>query len=93
MIVVLVIVLICCARGCQNMMVERRGGKVIENGNSLVGFKKVECDGHLFYMKGMYKSSSIYVHAYDCSCGEVTSVDSILCKLYIVEYGKYCLVL
>ena len=82
MIVVFVIVLICCTNGCENMMVERRGGKVIENGNSLVGFKKVECDGHLFYMKGMYKSSSIYVHAYDCSCGEVTSVDSTLCKLY-----------
>ena len=82
MIVVLVIVLICCARGCQNLIVERRGGKVIENGNSLVGFKKVECDGHLFYMKDMYKSSSIYVHAYDWGCGEVSSVDSTLCKLY-----------
>ena len=81
-IIVFVGIIICCINGCQNMIVERRGGKVIENGNSLVGFKKVECDGHLFYMKDMYKSSSIYVHAYDCGCGEVSSVDSTLCKLY-----------
>ena len=79
-IIVLVGIIIYCINGCQNSIVEQRGGKVIENGNSLVGFKKVECNGHQFYL--MQKRSPIYIHAYDCGCGEVSSVDSTLCKLY-----------
>ena len=82
MIVVLVIVLICCARGCENLTVEQRGGKVVETGSAFDGHKKIECDGHQFYLKRVYKSSPINIHAYDCGCGEVSSVDSTLCKLY-----------
>ena len=82
MIVVVVIILICCANGCVNFMVEQRGGKIVKNGSSLFERKKIECDGHKFYLKSVRKSSPIYIHAYDCGCGEVTSVDSTLCKLY-----------
>ena len=81
MIVVLVIVLICCARGCQNLMVEQRGGKVVDTSSAFDGHKKIECNGHQFYLIRRNRAT-IYIHAYDCGCGEVTSVDSTLCKLY-----------
>lgn len=54
--------------------------KIVENGYSFVGAKKIECNGHQFYL--MQTRSPIYIHAYDCGCGEVSSVDSTLCKLY-----------
>ena len=81
-IIVLVTIIICCINGCQNLMIGQRGGKIVENGYSFVGAKKIECDGHQFYLKRVYKSSPIYIHAYDCGCGKVSSVDSTLCKLY-----------
>lgn len=82
MIIVLVIILIFCANGCENLMVERRGGKIVENSSAFANCKKIECDGHQFYLKSVHKSSPMYIHAYDCGCSEVTSVDSTLCKLY-----------
>ena len=79
-IIVFVGIIIYCINGCQNLTVEQRGGKIVEDDYSFVGNKKIECDGHQFYL--MQKRSPIYIHAYDCGCGEVSSVDSILCKLY-----------
>ena len=84
-ILVLLIILFFCSRGCENLMVEKSGGKIVEKGSAFDGYKKIECDGHQFYLKRVYKSQPIYIHAYDCGCGEVTSVDSTLCKLYFVE--------
>ena len=81
-IIVLVGIIIYCINGCQNLIVEQRGGKIVEGDYSFVGNKKIECNGHQFYLKRVYKSQPIYIHAYDCGCGEVTSVDSTLCKLY-----------
>ena len=82
MIIVLLIILFCFSHGCENLVVEQMGGKVVENGFAFVDYKKIECDGHQFYLKSVYKSQPIYIHAYDCGCGEVSSVDSTLCKLY-----------
>ena len=79
-IIVLVTIIICCINGCQNLMIEQRDGKIVENGYSFVGDKKIECNGHQFYL--IHNRSTIYIHAYDCECGEVSSVDSTLCKLY-----------
>ena len=79
-IIVFVVIIICCVNGCQNLMIGQRGGKIVENGYSFVGAKKIECDGHQFYL--MQTRTPIYIHAYDCECGEVSSVDSTLCKLY-----------
>ena len=81
-IIMFVGIIIYCINGCQNLMVEQRGGKVVETGSAFDGHKKIECDGHQFYLKRVYNSSPIYIHAYDCGCGEVSSVDSTLCKLY-----------
>ena len=78
--IVFVGIILCCVNGCQNLMVEKRGGKIVENGCSFVGSKKIECNGHQFYLMQIY--TPIYIHAYDCGCGEVSSVDSTLCKLY-----------
>ena len=79
-IIVFVGIIIYCINGCQNSIVEQRGGKIVEDDYSFVGNKKIECNGHQFYL--MQKRSPIYIHAYDCGCGEVSSVDSTLCKLY-----------
>ena len=65
-IIMFVGIIIYCINGCQNLMVEQRGGKIVEDGYSLVGNKKIECNGHQFYLKRVYKSSPIYIHAYDC---------------------------
>lgn len=78
--IVIVTIIICCLNGCQNLMIEQRGGKIVENGYSFVGDKKIECNGHQFYL--IHNRSSIYIHAYDCGCGEVSSVDSTMCILY-----------
>ena len=78
--IAIVTIIICCLNGCQNLMIEQRGGKIVENGYSFVGDKKIECNGHQFYL--IHNRSTIYIHAYDCECGEVSSVDSTLCKLY-----------
>ena len=78
--IVIVTIIICCLNGCQNLMIEQRGGKIVENGYSFVGDKKIECNGHQFYL--IHNRSTIYIHAYDCECGEVSSVDSTLCILY-----------
>ena len=80
-IIVLVGIIIYCVNGCQNLMVEQRGGKIVEDGYSFVGNKKIECNGHQFYLIRRNRAT-IYIHAYDCGCGEVSSVDSTLCKLY-----------
>ena len=79
-IIVFVVIIICCVNGCQNLMIGQRGGKIVENGYSFVGDKKIECNGHQFYL--IHNRSTIYIHAYDCECGEVSSVDSTLCILY-----------
>ena len=79
-IIVFVGIIIYCINGCQNLMVEQRGGKIVEDGYSFVGNKKIECNGHKFYL--LQTRTPIYIHAYDCECGEVSSVDSTLCKLY-----------
>ena len=78
--IVIVTIIICCINGCQNLMIEQRGGKIVENGYSFVGDKKIECNGHQFYL--IHNRSTMYIHAYDCGCGEVSSVDSTLCILY-----------
>ena len=78
--IVIVTIIICFLNGCQNLMIEQRDGKIVENGYSFVGDKKIECNGHQFYL--IHNRSTIYIHAYDCGCGEVSSVDSTLCKLY-----------
>lgn len=78
--IVIVTIIICCLNGCQNLMIEQRGGKIVENGYSFVGDKKIECNGHQFYL--IHNRSTMYIHAYDCGCGEVSSVDSTLCILY-----------
>ena len=78
--IVIVTIIICCLNGCQNLMIEQRGGKIVENGYSFVGDKKIECNAHQFYL--IHNRSTIYIHAYDCECGEVSSVDSTLCILY-----------
>ena len=80
-IIVFVVIILCCLNGCQNLMIGQRGGKIVENGYSFVGDKKIECDGHQFYLIRRNRAT-IYIHAYDCGCGEVSSVDSTLCKLY-----------